>query len=572
MKKSFFAFGVVALLLGGFADEGQGDIGVVATALTGNCSGLPGGSPLGSIDRIEVTVNERSGKELASSTVSLAAGEAELALKSVPVGSDNIITLLGYAKDANNPSWFGRRRDVSVLQDRTTEISLVLTRLGGFTCLTPPDGFKQRIFPSTVAMGGGKILITGGFTGACSSGDKVWKLTTGEASKDAFIYDPATGKITKVGSMQHARGGHTGVHLALPEGDKVVLFGGATELEMSDNGSYPFKFDASKGIDTYEVFDVATEKFETISDPNKPGKKMSLPRIFPIAAKLLDNTVLVSGGGPWETTATQTQNQAYIAAEIWTPNADDGEGGFLAFAGNLRMNTAHAGAGVAKLEDTFQGLSRYIVIGGTTISKNAVEIFTQSSDPEAVPGVFEPREVKGLANLYFPSVSKLRDAKDGSRRFLVAGGSIIDGKKILPPSDKAWILTVSIDDKIKRVSAEVIEHPCFNRFMHTASVSLDGDTVTFLGGFRGFGLTSEAPTCFFDVDKFDDPDQASQAVFALADGQEQFLSRGGHAAERLFDDTLLLVGGIFDSQTISDPSNGLLEIYASPVIKTNLAQ
>ena len=62
MKKSFFAFGVVALLLVGCADEGQGDIGVVATALTGNCSGLPGGSPLGSIDRIEVTVNERSGK------------------------------------------------------------------------------------------------------------------------------------------------------------------------------------------------------------------------------------------------------------------------------------------------------------------------------------------------------------------------------------------------------------------------------------------------------------------------------------------------------------------------------
>ena len=34
MKKSFFAFGVVALLLVGCADEGQGDIGVVATALT----------------------------------------------------------------------------------------------------------------------------------------------------------------------------------------------------------------------------------------------------------------------------------------------------------------------------------------------------------------------------------------------------------------------------------------------------------------------------------------------------------------------------------------------------------
>ena len=113
------------------------------------------------------------------------------------------------------------------------------------------------------------------------------------------------------------------------------------------------------------------------------------------------------------------------------------------------------------------------------------------------------------------------------------------------------------------------QYPCFNRFMHTASVSLDGSHLP--RRIPRFGLTSEAPTCFFDVDKFDDPDQASQAVFALADGQEQFLSEVD-TAERLFDDTLLLVGGIFDSQTISDPSNGLLEIYASPVIKTNLAQ
>jgi hypothetical protein len=105
--------------------------------------------------------------------------------------------------------------------------------------------------------------------------------------------------------------------------------------------------------------------------------------------------------------------------------------------------------------------------------------------------------------------------------------------------------------------------------MHTASVSFEGDRVTLLGGFGDLGLDSAVPTCFFDLAAF----EAGQAAMTgLGTGQEEFLSRGGHVVERMVDDTLLVVGGMFDAQTLSDASSGLVELYTPPVLKTDLPE
>lgn len=550
--------------IGCAAEVPRGDVGVTAGALTGNCSGLPGGDPIAAIDRLEVIVTDRGGDVLASSSASMAAGQANLSLKSVPVGLDNVLTLLGYNAGSDAPSWFGRRRDVSVLQDRTTEVSLVLTRLGGFTCVTPPAGFAHRIFPATAVLGDGRVLIAGGFTSLVSSGDRQWTIETTDASRDAYLYDPATGTIVKTGRMNAARGGHAAVYLPLPEGDKVVIFGGATQLRMLDNGSFPFQFDPNHGLDSYEVFDVGTGTFAVAgNDAQGTPKKMSLARVFPVAARLFDNTILVTGGGPWA-----SGSSAYMSAEIWKPAVDEGRGGFLAFAGSLTTNRPHNGAAVVKLEDTSQGLSRYLIVGGTTDNDSVVEIFTQSSRSEEVAGTFKPRDgvASGLPRLFFPSVSRLRDRPDGARRFLVAGGAVWDGTALRAPAGKAWVMTVESND---RISTSELNDACLARFMHSASVSFEGDRVTLLGGFGGLGVMSDVPTCFFDLDRHD---KGEAPMVALASGQEGFLSRGGHVAERLIDDTLLLVGGIFDAQTLSDSSSGLIELYAPPVLRTDLSQ
>lgn len=538
-----------------------GEVGVTAGALTGNCSGLPGAEPLAAIDRLEVAVTSRTGEVLASSSTTIKDGRGAIALGGVPAGLDNVLTLLGYTAGATDPTWFGRRRDVSVLQDRTTEIEMVLTRFGGFTCVTPPAAFRHRVFPSVVTLGDGRVLITGGFTALSSAGEQQWWVETSEASRAAFLYDPSTGQMSEAGQMTAARGGHASVYLPLPEGDKVVIFGGATKLKMIGSDAFPFTYDSANGLDSYEIYDVATGTFAPAgNDAEGNAKKMGLKRVFPVAARLFDNTVLITGGGPWP-----AGSSAYLSAEIWDPTVDGGKGGFLAFAGSLMTNRTHNGGAFARLEDTSQGLSRYLLVGGTTQADSVVEIFTQSSRKEEVSGSFKMRAVSGLPQVYFPTLTRLRDAADGSRRFLVAGGATWDGAAMKAPAGKAWVLTIDAADGI---TAKEVADPCLARFMHTASAAFEGDRVTFLGGFGGFGTVSDVPTCFFDLDRF----EANQAAIApLATGQEPFLSRGGHVAERLIDDTLLVVGGMFDPETLGDASTGLVEVYTPPVLRTDLS-
>ncbi len=549
-------------LAGCGAETPIGEVGVTASALTGNCSGLPGAEPLAEIQRLKAVVTGRTGDILASSEAGVVAGEASLGLGGIPVGLDNVLTLLGYTAGAETPAWFGRRRDLSVLQDRTTDVEMVLTRLGKFTCVTPPASFDHRVFSSTTVLGDGRVLITGGFTVMTSSGDSQWTVSVDDASRAAYVYDPRTGVMSEAGKMTVPRGGHASVYLPLPEGDKVLILGGATRLKMSDSGSFPVTFDAADGLNSYELYDVATGVFSAAgNDEAGTPKAMNQKRAFPIAARLFDNTVLITGGGPWP-----TGSPAYLAAEIWDPAVDQGSGGFLAFEGALLTNRRHAGGAVVKLGDTSQGLSRYLIVGGTTEADSVVEIFTQSSRPEEVSGTFKSRLVPGLPRVFFPTVSRLRDQADGARRFLVAGGATWDGSALKAPAGKAWVLTIDASDGI--TSKEVAD-PCLARFMHQAGVSFEGDRVTFLGGFGGFGLLSDVPTCFFDLDAF----EAGQvAVFGLEAGQEKFLSRAGHMVERLVDDTLLVVGGIFDAQTLSDTSKGLIELYTPPVLKTDLSK
>lgn len=561
-----FTFLVLALAAcGGNVGPGEGAVGVVASALNSTCE--TGAAPQQAVDRVEVLVtgsDRDTGRTvvLAKGSSKITTATQDIGLGSVPAGLDNVVTVLGYSPGQQTPTWFGRRREVAIAQDRTTEVDMVLTKYGAFTCLHQPEGFGQRAFPASVVLGDGRVLITGGFTASADKGGGAWELSG--ASKNAYLYDPSSGQVTEAGAMTTARAGHAMVYLPLAGGEKVLVFGGTTKMTWTQGSAYPFDLATSDSLNSYEIYDIATGTFsEAGLDQAGNAKQMVLRRAFPQAVRLFDNSVLITGGGRWPTDAS-----AYDAAELWAPYGDtdavgkNPRGGLLDLRGSLKTNRQHNGAAVVKLEDTSQGLSRYLVIGGTTSSDAAVEIFTQSSKQQDGAGaVFRSRAVGGLPLLFFPAAVPLQEKADGSKQFLVAGGAVWNGTALAAPQGKAWILTVDNADK---VTAEAIDAPCAARFQHSLTPSYDADGAVLLGGFADFAGAAVGGACFFDL--------ATRAFTTAASDQPQFYARGGHVAERMVDDTLLVAGGLVDPAGLSSGSPGLLELYAPPVLKTNLAQ
>jgi hypothetical protein len=253
---------------------------------------------------------------------------------------------------------------------------------------------------------------------------------------------------------------------------------------------------------------------------------------------------------------------------MWAPYADKDEngenprGGLLNLQNSLVMNRQHNGAAMAKLEDTSQGLSRYLVVGGTTDGEAVVELFTQSSkQEEGASGAFRARSVGGLPLLFFPTITPLREAADGSKQFLVAGGAVYQGGALTAPQPKAWVLSIDASD---RISAAAIDAPCAARFFHKTIGSFEADSAVLLGGYADFSGVANGSACAFDL--------AARTFTPPVSGQAEFYARGGHAVERLIDDTLLVVGGLVDAPGLSDGTPGLLELYAPPSLKTNLEQ
>ncbi len=563
----------------GVDDTRPGSVGVVASALTSTCE--TGDAPQG-LDRVKIVVTglkqvEDESGNLAWKTRELGdpvsadidksgtgtGGEwsQDVVVKGVDAGIDRTLTILGYTSGQDTPTWFGRRREVSVTQDRTTEVELVLTRFGRFTCLDAPSAFSQRAFPASVVLGDGRVLLSGGFTGNADIGGGSFELRDPSAS--AFVYDPANGSIVQVGDMTVARAGHAMVYLPLADGEKVLVFGGATKMTVKGGSEFPLDVDAAATLDSFEIFDVATLAFLPAGqDYAGKDKKMGRGRVFPSVGRLSDNSILITGGGRWPLAASD-----YTLAEIWAPYADkdaNGEnprGGMLDVGTGLVLLRQHNGAAMVKLDETTQGLSRYLVIGGTTGADANVEIFKQASKPEdGVVGAFQARSASGLPLLFFPTVTPLKQDAEGRKRFLVVGGAEYKSARLSAPLAKAWILSVDAQDK---VAVEAIDTPCAARFLHKTIGSFDADGAVVLGGFTDFGQVANGNACFFDL--------ATKTFSMVPQGQPEFFARAANVAERLIDDSLLLAGGLVNVSDL-DGTPGLLELYTPPSLKTNLAE
>ena len=110
----------------------------------------------------------------------------------------------------------------------------------------------------------GRVLIAGGYD------------SSNLASKVAELFDPASGKFTKTGSLHTARGNAQAA--LLPDG-RVLIIGG------DQSGRTPSEVD----LDSSEIYDPTTGKFSDAA-------KMETPRTNFSATLLADGKVLVAGG------------------------------------------------------------------------------------------------------------------------------------------------------------------------------------------------------------------------------------------------------------------------------------
>ncbi len=555
---------MVSMIAGCAVDDGFGNLGMTVSAATSTCSGQPGASPLDSIDSLRVQVGSvtstADNAEYFDETVPIVDGAADI--QSVAAGSDRVVTVLGCKNGQAAPTWFGRARDVTVVQGRSADIDLVLTRFNSFTCVSEQGGqkFTHRAFPAAVLMGDGRVFVSGGFTGKRDLDGGLSQFELNTPSKEAFIYDPITGAFQYVGDMKVARAGHSVVYVTMDGRDKVLIFGGATKAKMVTGATFPFSFDSADALDSFEVYDVKDNTFEIPTFTGGAAKKMLMGRAFFTAARMTDNSVLITGGGEWP-----SDNSDYRFAEIWSPGADEGRGGMLDLGNSMPMNAQHNGAAVVKLDETSRGLTRFLIVGGTTNTEANIEIFTQSSkQDEGVGGAFRPRTDGNFPLVYFPTVVRIADDATDTKihkRFLVVGGSrIVKGVLQASPltdngkAKMAYVLKVYDDG----ISVKAVTDNCGGRFMHGAAASFDKSGVVLLGGFNNNSGLSETSTCTFDV--------AKGSFTATAAANEEFLSRAAFAMVTLPDDTLFLAGGIISADTLGVDGPGMTEIHTPAIV------
>lgn len=165
-------------------------------------------------------------------------GHPELVVPQLPTYEE--VSLLVYGLDASsNPLYIGHAGPMVLRAGERRYVDLRMFQVGMSTEVT---GLSGRIGATATALPDGRVLVAGGFSDArpmtCPSDtapeSRCFDL---HATRDAFVFDPATGVFHPVrgGGLLEARGGHTAT--ALSDG-RVVVAGGAAQamLVMSPQG------------------------------------------------------------------------------------------------------------------------------------------------------------------------------------------------------------------------------------------------------------------------------------------------------------------------------------------------
>jgi hypothetical protein len=215
--------------------------------------------------------------------------------------------------------------------------------------------------PTATLLDTGKVLVAGG---RGQTGSVAMVVATAE------LYDPATGKFTRTGSMAAERWGHSATLL---NDGRVLITGGADFSDGADN------------LKTAELYDPATGRFTATGS-------MSVGRALHTATLLGDGRVLVAGG---------TYSIGLDSAEIYDPATGR-------FTPTGSMTIARQRQTATLLAD-----GRVLIAGGIA------------------NGADGPFGVQGSAELYdpnagtFKATGSMAAAREGARATLLADGSVL---------------------------------------------------------------------------------------------------------------------------------------------------
>lgn len=585
---------------GSGAETGAGGLAAKIAALA-SCGGQAV-DPLGQIKTLELRVRDGSSGTLKSvlknpATQVLSGGKNVASFAQIPAGSPREVTVLGYGPGATKPTWFGRSTGVNIKKNDTTELNMTMMALEGFTCVGT-KAMPNALFPASAVIDNGRVLVTGGFTNAVVDGSTV-RL---ESPTDrTYIFDPNTGKFEEKGLLKEARAGHAMIYLAKP--NQVLIVGGAKKMLVAADGTAPPQWVATDAANlTYEIYDIATDKFIAGPDNGNNAKK----RVFPNLIALTDDYVVSLGGAPWPSNDTDF----YAKSDLYEAKHAAGEatGRFKDIGNGLQLNAVRAGAAVAYVAPTANGTARYLIWGGNTLAASPdcasplptnfkhAERFKESTEPGTgeffgdyvLEGDFAadrkpdaPTTLNREMALFFPTLTALGRTTDNGKEafnFLSVGGiryaayadgakSVCDGGKPLkwlaPSLDDAYILTLiePTDTTKGRIKTKRVAGLGKGVYLHQANLAGAG-AVVLTGGFSTFGGNADFAMQYFDI--------ASSKLLASSSlpAAGQFVQRGGHSGLTLRNDCVFMFGGTgkLTDATLNSGQVATSEVYCPKLL------
>jgi Galactose oxidase, central domain len=550
---------VAALTLGAIALTACGapipDISTsstIAMPLGGPCpsDGSGGSDFTGESDELRVTVSADDIPTPVEATGDI----GTLTVEAVPEGEKRAVGVFGMRNGL--PLWRGVARSVSIKQGEETKIDVLMARIADVTCARSPDA-AARAFHTSTLLADGRVLITGGATGAPASGTCTG-CQTHTATASASLYDPKTGAIAGTANMSVPRMGHVAVLL---DDGRVVIAGGARSLTYNpDTVASPFPFSPPDGavLSSVEVFDPDTGAFSPVDTAACQG---CVARLFAAGAPAFQGEMVITGGIP----AADTPHDLGNALSTTTVCG----GNPLSCRSGPPMARPRAGH-VAVRIDQQDGV---FLLGGS------VDVSVVGSTPG-----FQFERWDGSAAFILLSVAAMNvdrnlffaaAAQYVPFRVLMAGGLRRDasGSFRVATIDVGGssVAPVILYDRTFNVDGGIVIGPDSSAPMHLrgprwygAAAALPGNTrAVFAGGFTSIALVPSV-----DLDIFDEGTISTDPISVGGQARTLRAPRGALSAVAVGDGTVVLSGGVSDGNAALQT----VEVFADPKTPAGVAE
>lgn len=439
------------------------------------------------------------------------------------LATDTTYDLTLYGKSASNEElWRGSSSEVVVTDGVTTEVNIMLGKIGDLVCARGPQQ-EARAFHTATRLEDGKVLIVGGAsTMAASNTCSACKSLT--ATGTVSLFDPGTGSFASVAQLNQPRLLHTATRLA---DGRVLIAGGVASATLNPEEPFPIVPTNGALLSALEVYDPQAGTVTNIGDD--PGGA----RVFHAATVLASGQVLLSGGVQVGVSPFNLSNA--------TSSTTLCDGTSLACQTGPTMQQARAGHAVHQLSSGYT-----FVWGGAVGTSYQMERLDQNNTAFSLLSV---AAMASSRNLFFASSSAYND-----NRILAAGGLVrnSDGSFEMATADYfstargplyVYVPEHGTDGGISVGNTQTSEPLPFAilgpAFFGQATSLGDDSRVMISGGFADLQLTPVDHLALFD--------ESQLTVFEPINAQGSILMsqhRAGHRATILEGGQILYSGGV----------------------------